>query len=331
MSSSPSSDEAVQPPDRNSATAGGRAMPIFRNALSSSMGATVVATVVTPLDVVKVRLQAHVCPVAGSNPCGDPLHVEGSFDAARKIVRQDGIRGLWRGLNVTLLLVIPTTGMYFTLYEAFREQIQLWHPDMSDTSSALLAGATARTATVTTASPLELARTSLQAGVGGPNATVTSVLRQIARSSGIGAWWRGLAPTLMRDAPFSAIYWSAYESLKDPKRSILPHRLFASRSEFGVYLGAGIGAGGLAALCTVPADVVKTRRQALMAPAVASVRGRAPNMGSIVIARQILETDGLRGLFRGAGPRVAKLAPASAIMMGSYEFFRNLLGLERKA
>lgn len=301
------------------------ASKIFRNALSSTLGAGVVGTIVTPLDVVKVRLQAHVCPVGGASPCEDPKHVEGSIDAVRKIIRFEGIRGLWRGLNVTLLLAIPTTGLYFTLYEAFHDHIIATYPDYSKSSTALCAGAASRIATATAASPLELARTNLQAGVGGPNATVSSVLRQIRQTQGILAWWRGLGPTLLRDAPFSAIYWSTYEGLKDPKRSILPHRLFATESEFSVYLGAGIGAGGLAALCTVPADVIKTRRQAMIVPSVGAHHS-APT--PFLIAREIVATEGIRGLFRGAGPRVAKVGPACAIMMGSYELFRKILGGE---
>lgn len=295
---------------------------VIRNALAATAGASVVGLVVTPLDVVKVRIQAHVCPVGGTSPCEDPKHVEGSLDAARKIIRSSGVRGLWRGLNVTLLLTIPTTGIYFTLYEAFREQLaarsDFWNPS----STTLIAGATARIATATAASPLELARTGLQAGVGGPNATVISVLRYIRQTQGILAWWRGLGPTLLRDAPFSAIYWSVYETLKDPKRSLLPHRLFVTGNDFPVYLGAGVGAGGLAALCTVPADVIKTRRQAMIMPAGSTLRA-APS--PIMIAREIVANDGIRGLFRGAGPRVAKVGPACAIMMGTFETFRRYL------
>lgn len=296
---------------------------IFRNALSSTLGASVVATVVTPFDVIKIRLQAHVCPVGGTSPCDDPHHVAGSFDAVRKIVRAEGVRGLWRGLNVTLLLAIPTTGLYFTLYEAFRERIADVCPQASKPVSAVVAGASARIAAASVASPLELARTSLQAGVGGPHATVWSVLKHVRKNDGLLAWWRGLGPTLLRDAPFSAIYWSAYEMLKDPKRSLLPGRLFNRGSELAVYLGAGIGAGGLAALCTVPPDVVKTRRQSSF---VKSADGRSVAPSSLMIARQIVDDEGLRGLFRGAGPRVAKVAPACAIMMGSYEVLRKLFG-----
>lgn len=299
---------------------------ICRNAIASTLGASIVSTIVTPLDVVKVRLQAHVCPVGGSSPCEDPKHVEGSLDAARKIIRHEGIRGLWRGLPVTLLLAIPTTGLYFTMYESLRERISDEYPTISKSGSAITAGAFARAFSAAISSPLELARTSLQSGIGGPSASVGSVLKQVVKTQGLLALWRGLGPTLLRDAPFSAIYWSVYEGLKDPQRSILPHRLFSQGNEFTVYLGAGIGAGGLAALCTVPADVVKTRRQAFVVPSVNVMNREAINPGPGLIVRRIVEKEGVRGLFRGAGPRVAKVAPACAIMMGSYEWIRKLLG-----
>lgn len=301
--------------------------PVFRNTLASTMGASVVATTVTPLDVVKIRLQTHVCAVATGGACQDPLHVEGSVDAMRKIVRTDGIRGLWRGLNVTLLLAIPTTGLYFTLYEALRERLARTEIDLSPAASAVICGAAARIASTTASSPLELARTTLQAGgaAHGTQATVASVLRDVRQAHGVRAWWRGLVPTILRDAPFSAIYWGAYETLKDPARSVFPRRLFRDGNEFGVYLAAGIGAGGLAALCTVPPDVLKTRRQAMLTPQ-SSFGGVVQPVTSMQIARDIVATEGVRGLFRGAGPRVAKVAPACAIMMTSFEFFRVLLG-----
>lgn len=323
---------------------------MYHNAVASTLGAAVVATVVTPLDVVKVRLQAHVCPVGGSAVCEDPQHMRGTVDAVRKIVRADGVRGLWRGLNVTLLLAIPTTGLYFTLYQSFLEHLTTWsarsksdgsgdesalsttQPPTKPAASpalALVAGASARVAAATIASPLELARTTLQAGTTRTGDSVASVLTRVARTQGVGSLWRGLGPTLLRDAPFSAIYWGVYEALKDGSRSPLPQRMFThdGRPRFGVYLASGIGAGSLAALCTVPADVIKTRRQAFMVPTDASRLASHQSLPprSMDIARDIVTNEGLRGLFRGAGPRVAKVAPACAIMMGSFELIRRAL------
>ena len=36
----------------------------------------------------------------------------------------------------------------------------------------------------------------------------------MVRSEGVLSLWRGLAPTLWRDVPFSAIYWMGYENIK---------------------------------------------------------------------------------------------------------------------
>lgn len=287
---------------------------IARNAAASTLGASVVGLVVTPLDVVKVRMQAHVCPVGGVLPCEDPAHVAGMRDALQKIVRADGVRGLWRGLNATLALAVPTTGLYFTMYEAFMSQATKT-TSVSDGMSAVLSGGAARIVTATAASPIELARIKLQAGSSG---TVSSIMYRIYREDGIRSLWRGLGPTLVRDAPFSAIYWGTYEYLKDPRRSPMPHSLLSGDRDFTRYISAGIGAGTLAAFVTLPADVIKTRRQA-------AEHSTAGPTSAIEIAKATIREEGFRGLFKGVGPRVVKVAPACAIMMGSYELFKILL------
>jgi solute carrier family 25, member 39/40 len=304
--------EASSQPPSNSVIYHVRA--VARNAAASTLGASVVALVVTPLDVMKVRMQAHVCPVGGVAPCEDPGHVGGMRDALRKVVRADGVRGLWRGLSVTLALAVPTTGLYFSMYEAFMAQAAAI-PAVGDGTAAMVSGAAARLVTATVASPMELARIRVQAG---DRQGVLAIVRQVYRQDGARALWRGLGPTLMRDAPFSAIYWGAYEALKDPSRSPLPAKMLEREHKFSGYLVAGIGAGSLAAVVTVPADVIKTRRQALISSADRPA-------ATLDIARAIYREEGSRGLFRGVGPRVVKVAPACAIMMGTYELFKVLL------
>lgn len=292
------------------------ARAVARNAAASTLGASVVAVVVTPLDVMKVRMQAHVCPVGGVVPCADPGHVGGMGDALRKVVRADGVRGLWRGLSATLALAVPTTGLYFSMYEAFMSQAAAVD-GITDGYAAVLSGASARVVTATVASPVELARIRVQAG---DRRGVLAIVKQVYRQEGTRALWRGLGPTLLRDAPFSAIYWGAYEMLKDPMRSPLPSKMLDREHKFAGYLVSGVGAGSLAALLTVPADVVKTRRQAL----VASTSDHGPS-GTFDIARAIYREEGAQGLLRGVGPRVVKVAPACAIMMGTYELFKDIL------
>ncbi len=41
------------------------------------------------------------------------------------------------------------------------------------------------------------------------------------------------------------------------------------------------------------------------------------------VARGIIQSEGVRGLWTGFAPRLARVAPASAVMLSCYEFFRS--------
>lgn len=214
--------------------------------------------------------------------------------------------------------------------------------------ASLIAGAMARGISATLVTPLELIRTRLQAS-SRSQASLSSILRGLwveMRTSSIRSGrgplilWRGLTPTLWRDVPFSAIYFAGYEATK---RSLTGGGLgegnaAGSGEEFGVAFVSGALSGSLAAVLTHPFDLVKTRLQTQGSPTnqgegrlSGSLRGAA-GKGSAsvwVTIKQIVEKEGTKGLWRGLSPRVAKVAPACGVMIGSFEVVgRALADLE---
>jgi solute carrier family 25 protein 39/40 len=53
-----------------------------------------------------------------------PLRFTGSIDAAVKLIQYEGVTSLWRGLAPTLVLSIPSTVVYFNLYDQLKRECE---------------------------------------------------------------------------------------------------------------------------------------------------------------------------------------------------------------
>lgn len=330
--------------------------------LSSGAGALVVSLFMTPLDVVKIRLQTqervfsrkcflysngitdHICPRTNGDPpirvlhtieeiCNckwynRPKYFTGTVDALMKISKTEGIQSLWSGLSPTLVLAVPTTMIYFTTYEQLKAVIYSsytkYHSgiDSSGVDSpvqlvepppwiSLASGGIARVWAVTLVNPLELIRTKMQSQRMAFY-QVQSCLVDLIKSKGIKGLWGGYTATLLRDVPFSALYWPLYEKIK---------RMFG-RDTFSVNFISGAVAGTVASTVTLPFDVVKTMKQIDVGERVMQVKAGV-SRSNREIFRDILKEQGAKGLFTGLAPRILKVAPACAIMISSYEFCKQ--------
>ncbi|XP_036445078.1 solute carrier family 25 member 39 isoform X1 [Colossoma macropomum] len=322
--------------------------------LASGTGALLTSLFVTPLDVVKIRLQAQQTPFYHALPADSrswrglmrpskwkcflycnglmdhiyvcqnmttcstwyktPTHFSGTLDAFVKITRHEGLRSLWSGLPPTLVMAVPATVIYFTCYDQLRDFLR-YGMGYQGTHVPLIAGGLARLGAVTVISPLELVRTKMQS-----RQLSYSELRVCIRSAvtqnGWLSLWRGWGPTVLRDVPFSALYWFNYELVK----AELCDRYSGPQASFAVSFTAGAVSGAIAAVMTLPFDVVKTRRQIQL--------GEMDTLGAPLkkpsstwhIMKNIWSEVGYRGLFAGLFPRVIKVAPACAVMISTYEF-----------
>jgi solute carrier family 25 protein 39/40 len=85
----------------------------------------------------------------------------------------------------------------------------------------LVSGSSARIMAVTVVNPLELIRTKMQSEKMSYS-EVGSAFSAMLKQHGIRGLFKGLLPTIMRDTPFSAIYWTSYESFKKVKHITHP-------------------------------------------------------------------------------------------------------------
>ncbi|KAA6428932.1 MAG: mitochondrial carrier family [Trebouxia sp. A1-2] len=197
--------------------------------------------------------------------------------------------------------------------------------------------------------PTSFALTSLRA-FADPADTIKAQ-QQVAKSEGLFGFYRGFGAVLSGVVPATALYFGGYESgkrLMPADYRILgdmlvgcytqaiagiiftPVDIIKERMQLegpGQMPGWGIGAcsagsAALAAWCTHPADVVKTRLQVL------SGRSGGQHLRALDVAKTLWRSQGLRGFSQGLLARTLTIAPGAAIQWYIYESVKaHLAGL----
>eukprot|EP00003_Mantamonas_plastica_P028611 TRINITY_DN6582_c0_g1_i2.p1 TRINITY_DN6582_c0_g1~~TRINITY_DN6582_c0_g1_i2.p1 ORF type:complete len:274 (-),score=44.52 TRINITY_DN6582_c0_g1_i2:47-814(-) len=251
------------------------------------------------------------------------------------ITREEGVTSLWRGLTPTLVMALPNISIYFTAYDTIKfHLVEQLEPGM-ELYIPLVAGAVARCFSTTVTAPLELMRTYVQAQVpsnsptgGQQTRTMMSFMRASFRAGGFSNLFVGLGPSLIRDVPFSALYWFIYESMRAyiNTTDVGVRATGTINGNFTIPFLCGATSGTVAAIATTPIDVVKTRAQAFLNLSEGPpMLNQPPPMSSMKMLQTIWRQEGMAGLTMGMGPRVAKVAPACAIMIGSFEMVKSVL------
>uniref|UniRef100_A0A8C6PK45 Mitochondrial glutathione transporter SLC25A39 n=1 Tax=Nothobranchius furzeri TaxID=105023 RepID=A0A8C6PK45_NOTFU len=225
------------------------------------------------------------------------------------------------------VMAVPATIIYFTCYDQLRDF--MWFGlGFQGSHIPLLAGGLARLGAVTVISPLELVRTKMQSRKLTYKQLWVCIHSAVAQD-GLLSLWRGWGPTVLRDVPFSALYWFNYELVKTK----LCEEYQMPQANFSISFSAGAVSGAIAAVLTLPFDVVKTRRQIQLGEIDALAVSLKKTTSTWHIMKNIWAELGYRGLFAGFMPRVIKVAPACAVMISSYEFgkaFFQKMNLDRQ-
>ncbi|OSX65802.1 hypothetical protein POSPLADRAFT_1177291 [Postia placenta MAD-698-R-SB12] len=154
-----------------------------------------------PVEHIRIRLQTQ----SATNPT-----YAGPFDAIRKIYSQHGVAGIYKGQVVTLWREALGYGVYFLAYEKLmqREMARKGiRRDQVNPANAVLFGAAAGYALWAIIYPIDMIKSRIQTdgfsrADGQKYKSTLDCVRTVWRTEGIGAFTRGLTPTLIR-SPFA--------------------------------------------------------------------------------------------------------------------------------
>ncbi|KAK9841283.1 hypothetical protein WJX74_003110 [Apatococcus lobatus] len=265
-----------------------------------------------PFDTIKVKLQSQPRPKPGEVP-----HYNGAIDATRKTLSEGGVRALFRGMGAPLATVAVYNAVLFSARGSMERLLA--HPDGSDLTpmDQVVAGAGAGLAGTLVACPTELIKCRLQGGdkaLKGPVAVGMAVMRG---EGGVLGLYKGTVSTLLREIPGNAAMFGAYEVVK---QWMVRQQGLKSVSELGPLslVTAGAAAGSTFWAFVYPADAVKSRIQ------IDDFKNPRYN-GTIDCFRKVMAEEGLRGMYRGFEPALARAVPANATAFLVYELAKTAL------
>ncbi|ODV85141.1 hypothetical protein CANARDRAFT_199113 [[Candida] arabinofermentans NRRL YB-2248] len=298
--------------------------PIFNSAYSFLLGSVagaIGATVVYPIDLVKTRMQ---------NQKGNSLY-SSYGDCFRKVLKHEGLVGFYSGLLPQLVGVAPEKAIKLTVNDIVRN-IGAGYCDNGQLTMnwEILAGSSAGACQVVFTNPLEITKIRLQVQgetlrqlkeAGKPVVEKSAV--DIVRELGIKGLYKGASACLLRDVPFSAIYFPTYANIKKHLFGFDPLNGKRSSLESWELLLSGAMAGMPAAYFTTPCDVIKTRLQVETRPGEKAYK----NIGDAF--SRILKEEGPTAFFKGGIARICRSSPQFGFTLASYELFQSWIPLKR--
>ena len=303
------------------------------NALAGGIAGGLTAVFVCPLDVLKTRLQLQRT---------SHLQKGGIAGGLTSIVKEEGMKGLYRGLGPTLLALLPNWAVYFTVYDKLKHTLvqrpggewrlillRLARCSIPPSPSGVVvketpavhmcAAACAGAATLLVTNPFWVVKTRMQTQTltlkNRPEALLVpytgtfNALSRITREEGIHGLYSGIFPS-MAGILHVAIQFPLYEFCKTSIAQRTDRRT-EDLTAAELVLASSVSK-MCASTATYPHEVVRSYMHV-------SKSGGGHLQGLKDACRTIFKEDGVRGFYRGCATNLLRTTPAAALTFTSFE------------
>ncbi|XP_070323820.1 mitochondrial adenyl nucleotide antiporter SLC25A24-like isoform X2 [Odocoileus virginianus] len=238
------------------------------------------------------------------------------LDGFKQMVKEGGVRSLWRGNGVNVLKIAPETALKVGTYEQYKKWLSSDGAKIGIIErfiSGSLAGATAQTCIY----PMEVIKTRLAVGKTGQYSGIIDCGKQLLKQEGARAFFKGYIPNLLGIIPYAGIDLCVYEHLKN--RWLEQHARGSLDPGIVILLGCSTLSHACGQMASFPLNLVRTRMQAQ-----ALEEKRTTSM--IQLIQDIYNKEGKRGFFRGVTPNIIKVLPSVCISCLTFEKVKEHVG-----
>ncbi|KAK9505150.1 hypothetical protein O3M35_009267 [Rhynocoris fuscipes] len=284
----------------------------YEHLVAGITGGVASTLILHPLDLIKIRFAVN----DGRSPA--PQY-NGLKNAITTIFRQEGVRGLYKGVTPNVWGSGSAWGFYFLFYNSIKTWVQGGNSKTPlGPSMHMLLAAQAGILTLIMTNPVWVVKTRLclqysdaKLKTGRCYAGMIDALMTIYKLEGVRGLYRGFIPGMF-GVSHGAIQFMAYEEMKTCYNQ---YRNAPIDAKLGTveYLGFAATSKLLAASVTYPYQVVRARLQ-----------DQYHNYrGSFDCIQQTWRYEGIRGFYKGLLPYLLHVMPNICLVFIIYEKFTN--------
>jgi hypothetical protein len=245
--------------------------------------------------------------------------------------------GLYQGFGPTLLAGIPSSAAFFSIYEGSKSMFKnaqksgYLHSVPLPVAHAI-SGAAADIVACAIINPAEVLKQNAQVSREGSTSPgqrshIMQALRTFSQQP--TRLWTGYTMLVASSLPGTSLTFSLYEWFKERLTKADRHLARDIPYQMKVSAVSAAVAAGCASCIFVPVDVVKTRmRLAAGGHGQATSAEEPARRGPIATARDILRTEGVRGLFRGLSLTFLASMFGAGLYLGCYEGCKLYLAVD---
>lgn len=284
----------------------------YEHLIAGVSGGITSTLILHPLDLLKIRFAVN------DGRMNSIPKYNGIFNAFRIIHKQEGFKGLYKGVMPNIVGAGASWGLYFFFYNALKLKLQKGNIDTKLSAGMhLVAASEAGLVTLLITNPIWIVKTRLCLQLDNANSLkyngTVDCLSKIYQTDGIKGYYKGLLPGIF-GVSHGAVQFMVYEELKKLNAQIHNQSISAKLSTTE-YLAFAATSKLIAAALTYPYQVIRARLQ----------NQYYTYNGSWDCIKQTWKYEGWRGFYKGLGTNLIRVTPATMITFLTYENVSYLL------
>jgi len=277
------------------------------NFLLSGAAAVISKTAAAPIERIKLLVQ-NQDEMIKQGTLSEPY--KGVVDCFKRTIQSEGVGPLWRGNLANCLRYFPTQALNFAFKDKIKAQFKVAKTDgaLTKLGKNVTAGGCAGAMSLLFVYSLDYARTRLandaKSGKKGGERQfngLVDVYKKTLASDGIAGLYRGFCISCVGIIVYRGFYFGLYDTLKP--------LLLGEDAGVAISFCLGYGVTVTAGLISYPIDTIRRRMMMTSGQAV-------KYNGSLDCTMQILKSEGVTSLFKGAGANILRGMAGAGVLAG---------------